>query len=107
MKSNLIIPVGALIKVTTKDNKVLTNEQVKSIEIEPFFSTSQSQGELLQVETVLSDDSVVDRFTLMTSATSGKTIRKDRKDHASNRAVPAIEKKTRAAAEKKSDESKA
>jgi hypothetical protein len=94
MKTHLTVPTGGLIKIVTKDGKTISNEQIKSIEIEPFFSTSTGPAELLHAETTLSDNSAVDKFTLCVSGTNGKATRRDRVEQG---VVPQIEKKKPAA----------
>ncbi len=90
MKVKFTIPPGALVEVKLRsgNNKVLRNEDIESIEVEPFFSLANGQAEVIHGEVTTAAGSEVDKFGLMASGTSGKVTRRERV----GKIVPLIDK---------------
>jgi len=89
MKVTLKPAAGSVLKITTKDGTVLTNDDVKAIEVTPFFSLANGPGEVVRGEALTEGGESLDTFTLTASGSNGKVKRTD----VIERVVPLVDKK--------------
>ncbi len=89
MKVSITPAQGATIEITTKDGKKITTDQIRSIEIEPFFPMSSAPAEVLYGSSVSAARGEVDKFTLVAAGNTGKVTRRDKVEKS---VIPSIDK---------------
>ena len=89
MKVRMEPAPGAKMKITLKGGKTVEAAEIQSIEVEPFFSMANGQGEIVRGAVVSDNRGDVDKFVLTASGSNGKLSRRDLADKA---VVPLIDR---------------
>lgn len=92
MKIKIDLRPGTLVEITLKNGKKITDEDIESIDLDPYFTRRGEVVEMVDLISRTSDGREVDKCALTVAGTTGRVSRKEAATNR-KRVSPAIDDK--------------